>query len=490
MSFKTEISAELGKVAFGWSQNAEQKRRGVIAAPPNLINDIVLGKAYTPNKPFDIVEQLNPLLLPYQIKDVLKMCEGSCINRNKMGAGKTVETIEAMRLLGLKKVLVVGPKIIKHQWAQQLARWYPSVSVVEVNSKKAKQMDTHNISIINYEQLDNTAVEYYVHKQLWDAVVFDELTYIANRKAKRSQRAASIPAQIKWGLTGTPLLRKIEGLWHMLHVILPGSVGGSFWGFRGYAANVVDGPFGQIVTGITKNANRQAILAEMLDRVTVLADTSLTTIECIQSTVLLEMGSAQQKLYNQIKALEVENLKDLGIKIPNGATAALRLRQCCSSPKTLGAEVDGVKFEWILEMAKKGEPIFVVSKFEKSISNLANFLRSSKIDSEQLTGKVSSNLRDRGIQRFIDGKVQVMLGTIDACAYGLDGLQKVCRIGVVLDRDWIPEVMQQMEARLARTGQQTNIPVVWYYLECEDTIEQRMSLMGSRKLADLEVLLG
>ena len=99
-------------------------------------------------------DDINPKARDYQRNDLKRMLVlKNVFNRNKPGYGKTFETIEYCRILGLKKILIICPKTVVPQWKQQFAQWWPEVEQDVQMGGEGPEGRERTIYVTNYEQL-------------------------------------------------------------------------------------------------------------------------------------------------------------------------------------------------------------------------------------------------------------------------------------------------------------------------------------------------
>lgn len=458
------------KMLMGWSQ---KRGSSIIQVEDNVVNRLVLG-LHTPSK------ELPPLrygegLEPYQYKDVQKMCNlRRAANFNPMGLGKTVETITAMRELGVEDVVIVTPKPICWQWKSQIEQWWPEMaSYTDVYNLESK------ICILNYEKLNSASTLTKLKCRRHDCLVFDEGHWIKNGKSKRTLNLKEIPAECTFGLTGTPITRYPDDLWSVLHGIDWRYSGKYYWNFVHHFCDVELGEHGQTIKGITKDPAKLALLNKLLDTVAIRNENVETAQGKSRVYVPLAMESAQRKLYQKVKNLVFDELPE-NCTIANGAVLALRLMQTTSWPGLFQPGCAGAKFEWILEKCRDTDEQFVVfTKFEQTASALVSYLGVNHVKATSYTGKMSDKEQQRNKKLFVDQKVQVIVGTIGAMGTGVDQLQSSCRLVVMIDRDWSPEINEQCEERVHRKGQK--LPVVVYYLDCKGTFDKHVDKVNLEK---------
>lgn len=451
----------------------------------NLVNRLVLGMnalAYKVTPVLGSSSWLDTRLEIFQQKDISKgLVIGDILNRNKMGLGKTVETIKMLQGLDARDAVICAPKSVCPQWVEAFRTWWPEVAgTVSLYNPNA------NICVINYDKIRSDQILTQLRSRRHDAAVFDEVHKLKNKSAKQTVAAKWIPAQWHIGLTGTPILRHPDDLWSILHAIDWHYSGSSYWAFVNYFCNVVEGPFGRKIEGITDNTERLAVLHKLLDLVSIYNP----EVEVAQGKriiqVPLDMPPKQAKLYRKIRDLVLDELPE-NCTIANGAVHAMRMQQTTSWPGLFDEYIPGAKFEWVLEFCQNtDEQILVLTKFARTAQALSRYLSYGNIPNALYTGMQNDELKQHYKRMFVEGKCQVLIGTIYAVGTGVDGLQ-VARLGIMLEQDWSPEINKQCEDRLHRRGQER--PVRWYYLSCNKTFDKYVGKVNLAKAVSIRAAL-
>lgn len=145
-----------------------------------------------------------------------------------MGLGKTIQSISFLAyLFEVKKLkgpfLIVTPTSTLPNWANELERFAPGLSVVKyygnVKERKKLKLSGGNIILTSYSIfiLD----EKYFLKQKWHYMILDEAQAIKSNKSLRWSKLLKIKTRNRLLLTGTPIQNNLKELWSLLHFIMP-----------------------------------------------------------------------------------------------------------------------------------------------------------------------------------------------------------------------------------------------------------------------------
>lgn len=466
------------KMLLGWKQ---KKGDLYLTVEDNIVNRLVLGLSISSYVQDSVPLQNTAELKDYQIADINKLLGlQHYLNANPMGLGKTPETIRFLQARNVRSALIVCPKIIRYQWRNQLREWGNLESTVYDKHK----IITEGIWIVNYERLRDERIRTKFKRFQWEYLVLDEAHKIKNRKSQQTLAVKDLPAQYRIALTGTPVLRYVDDLWSILHFLDVTYSGISYHAFRDYFCDMRVTPWGPIINGLTKDTNKIAILNTLLSLISVRNEAVQVGKGKTIEVVKLLMSKKQKEVYLNARKLVFEQLPD-NLTIANGAILTLRLRQITSWPGLFVEEEVGPKFEWILEQCQNNpkEKFVVFSVFATTVRALSDYLAQNGICNATVTGQMADEDTENSRRQFIEGNARVLIGTIGAMGQGYDGLQKVSRLMIFLDRDWSPEIMAQAEDRLNRMGQEC--PVHVYYLECLGSFDRHVGLINSNRAKDI-----
>lgn len=491
----TEIDFETFKQhrdnLMGCSQSKQNPSK--ITVYDNWVNRIVLGYPVYPKPMTHFVNTVEDKLKDFQVQDVSAMAKSSFyLNRNKMGSGKTIEFIANCITCRAESVIVVCPKPTIGQWIDKFKSWWPERADDVIAYDFKHEPTPGDILIVNPEKLISKKAVGKFNKFVWDIIGVDEAHMIKNRGSQRTIAIKLIPAKRRYPLTGTPVLRNPDDLYSIFDFMSPSIAGGSYWRFTEYFCHIEEDFYGRHSRGLTRNEEHVKILQEILRNLSCYHDIEVAQGKQ-QIVVPLLMDSKQKTLYNKIRKLLLAELPE-SITIPNGAVMLTRLLQTTSCPAVFEDDKVaqwGIKFEWLLDFLKTDPMMKVVvfSNYEKVVAQLKRFLSENKIRCATYTGKQAAEVKEANKQDFITNPYcQVLAGTIGAMGVGVDGLQNsggyIC---VFIDKDTRPLINEQCEDRLHRDGQKKT--VLCYYLECEKTVDQKISKVNLTRTSDLRKLL-
>ena len=157
-------------------------------------------------------------LYPYQMEGALFAARaGRCLIGDEMGLGKTVQAIAAAELFaqhfGVRRVLVVCPTSLKHQWKNEFER-FAERDVQVITGLRARRQQQYCeeafCKITHYETLARDAD--LIANWAPDLVIADEAQRIKNWNTIAARALKRIVSPYCVVLTGTPLENRLEEL--------------------------------------------------------------------------------------------------------------------------------------------------------------------------------------------------------------------------------------------------------------------------------------
>src|SRR5262249_16946356 len=149
-------------------------------------------------------KDLTAELRPYQRRGIDWLCflrdaELGAVLADDMGLGKTLQALCAVK----GRTLVVCPRSVVHNWADEIAKFRPSLRVCTYHGPKRTFDSRADITLTTYAvlRLDSEALA----AQSWDTVVLDEAQNIKNAQSQSARAAYDLPAVFRIALSGTPV---------------------------------------------------------------------------------------------------------------------------------------------------------------------------------------------------------------------------------------------------------------------------------------------
>lgn len=443
-------------------------------------------------------EGFNGVLRPYQEKGLawlqfLRESEHGGILADDMGLGKTAQALahilvekNAGRLS--QPALIVAPTSLMHNWRVEAARFTPSLNVLVLQGMDRTQhfehLDQYDIILTTYPLLPRDEETLLTHE--YAMVILDEAQNIKNPIAKAARVARKLNTRHRLCLTGTPMENHLGELWSLYHFLMPGFLGSQESFNRRFRH-----PIEKHADTLAKKSLVDRTTPFMLRRRKLEVASELPPKTTI--VVHIDMSSAQQKLYEAIRAAMQTKVqmqiaqKGFRRSHMDILDALLKLRQVCCHPSLLkmssvNKNIESAKLTALMEMSSEmvaeGRRILIFSQFTSMLSLIEAELQSNQIDYVKLTGQTKN--RAEVIDAFQTGNIPIFLISLKAGGVGLN----LTAADTVIHYDpwWNPAAEEQASDRAWRIGQDK--PVSVYKLIMAGSIEERIIEMQQRK-ADL-----
>lgn len=387
---------------------------------------------------------------------------------DEMGLGKTIQMLATMLVNPKPHTLVIAPKSVVGQWASEIKRFAPSLTVATFDGpKRTVPVPLPNVIIAPYSVLGDRLTKPGAPRKPpcpllavnWDRVILDEGHEIRNRKSKVHVACKQLMAPIRWILSGTPVFNSVKDF-----VALCGFIGLSQHEVQGY----------------TDEIRAQYVLRRTKDDVARF-NARLALPPCDVQNVELEMYPEEEALYEEV----FERGRDVVRSVMNADNAnmyqmalleaLLRVRQAMIWPQMY---LDGVakqmetdperwsgrskKFEALMKMASEhpDEKSLIFTQFMGEMDELQERFTAQDVPVFRIDGSVSKDARDERISEFKKcpaSRGPVFLIQIKAGGVGLN-LQEATRVYITAP-SWNPATELQAIGRAHRTGQTSKVVV-------------------------------
>ncbi len=419
---------------------------------------------------------------------------GGCL-ADDMGLGKTVqmlavlqERVNTMKAQGKgerRPSLIVVPKSLLFNWAQECAKFTPKLKAMEYagldRAELRAEFVNHDVILTTYGTLRRDVL--LLRDCPFDYVVLDEAQTIKNAASQVAKASRLLQSRFRLALSGTPIENHLGDLWSIFEFLNPSMLGRSAM-FRTHAADT-DNPASRelLARGLRPfilRRTKQQVASDLPDK--------------IEQTLFCEMGEEQQHLYSELRDHYRQSLlgmiKDQGLAKSkmHVLEALLRLRQAACHPALLNKEkIDqgSAKLDVLLphleELIDEKHKTLVFSQFTSMLSIVRHHLDQRGIVYEYLDGQT----RDRRtpVERFQnDPNCPLFLISLKAGGLGLN--LTAADYVFLLDPWWNPAVEAQAIDRAHRLGQTQQ--VFAYRLICRGTVEEKIAELQMKKkgLAD------
>jgi SNF2 family DNA or RNA helicase len=164
----------------------------------------------------------------------------------------------------------------------------------------------------------------------------------------------------------------------------------------------------------------------------------------------------------------------------NKLSQLMRLRQLCLDPRLLGFDVRGSKTNALLEWAENNtDPFVVMTTFSSYFELVKPELEKLGKKVEVIDGSVTKSNRQRIVEDFQSGKVDILLANIIAAGTGLT-LDRSDTI-IFLDKSFNPADNEQAQDRIVPTTETRYHPINIISFIAQGTIDERVNEILDRK---------
>ncbi|MGY4691238.1 DEAD/DEAH box helicase [Salibacterium sp. K-3] len=396
-----------------------------------------------------------------------------------MGLGKTLQTLsyilsERRERPEAPPFLVAAPSSLVYNWKNEASTFTPELTVRLVEGSKAarrKQLyaaEEADILITSYPLLRRDIDLY--EERIWHGLILDEAQALKNHTSKTFRAVRRIRTEKAFALSGTPIENKIDELWSLFAILMPGLFP-DIQTFKSMEMETIR----QRVSPFILRRTKSEVLTELPDKIE-------TTLHC-------ELTKTQRETYvaylNRIKEetagqLQQGSFQENRMNILANLT---RLRQLCCHPGMFLEEYYGGsgKLEELMDVMENarenGSRVLVFSQFTSMLSFISSAFDEKGYSYFYLDGKTPGQNRVQMTEDFNNGAGEAFLISLKAGGTGLNltGADTV----ILFDLWWNPAVETQAADRAHRIGQKQAVQVI--KLISQGTIEEKIQQLQDRK---------
>lgn len=480
------------KLAPAYTHNGERR----IGLPSHRLNIAVpaavapfrlsrKAAAYQPRpkyKPARLIERVDPIgqdeviCISVDASDSLYVADGCIVTHN------TLSAIGMLKGGGFFPALVVCPKQVANQWANEVLPWaLPGVRthILEGTrpydiAQRAGQAELFAGRRSNNRSLPDVLVTTYERLSAWAstlapdgreplvrAMVLDECVALRHRDTDKYRAAAHISERVDavFGLDGYPIANYGAEIGNILDVIRPGCLGNEEEFTREWCTTTDEARKRRIRDPVAFGL-RLRTEGLLLRRTAHEVGRELPPI----SIVRVPLDGDRSKL-DAIRGRAGELARTI---LAQGADPLAKGRAFRDLDR-IARQATGIAkapaaAEFVRGLVERGERVVVAAWHREVHTILAEQLKDYA--PAFYTGDETDKQKAEALRRFKSKETPILVLSLRSGS-GIDGLQYTdCRVVVEVELDWAPNVHDQLRARVARDGQPD--PVTVYTLVIDD----------------------
>jgi SNF2 family DNA or RNA helicase len=403
---------------------------------------------------------------------------------DEMGLGKTVQVLAFLsRLPTDRPHLIVLPTSLLFNWRNEIQQFLPSFSfIVHQGPKRAttvQELQSAHLILTSYTtlRLDLPLLQ----SLSYFCVILDEAQNIKNAHTQTAQAVCQLMAQLRLGLTGTPIENRLQEVWSHFRFLIPDLFGSQESFEADIRAAQADRRYleriKKKIAPFLLKRRKQEVVADLPERT--------------DQIVWVEMHEEQRRFYDHVlagfksgllKKVELEGVKKHRLEI---LEAILRLRQVCCHPLLLSSlsehpVLSSAKFDVLLEdletIVAEGHKVLVYSQFTSMLKLMTQAAKERQWAYAYLDGSTLN--REEVITRFQQDPHQSLF-FISLKAGGV-GLNLTAADYVYLyDPWWNEAVEEQAINRAHRIGRQQ--PILAKRFVMVESIEAKIMTLKAAK---------
>ena len=412
----------------------------------------------------------------------------TCVHKKRLalflrpGAGKTAIALHALaELKPVKTLIVAPPRLINDRVWEKEARQWEDTALFTFNplnvgpTKRIERLKEPGgaIDLISYNLLRWLVQQ--THLKPYDAIVFDELSFMKAPGAKRFRsirnKLARIPVRL--GLTGSPVGNSLMNLWSELWCIDDEKpLGRTFTEFRARH-------FQEVYDYVWKPFDDTEVILKNKVMPWVYSTENYSMQEKLHFNIIsTKMSAKERRAYEELEENYFYDINDNdSIEVFSSLSLHIKLRQIASGnvydAQRISHKLHSRKTDLLVELVEElqSEPLLVFYQFLNEIDAIKEVLPAAE----------HINSPD-AIKRWNSREIPILLAHPASAGHGLNlqfGGSNICWFNL----PWSLEQFDQANKRLDRPGQKSSTVMV-HILSVEETIDEVLykSLMSKGEL--------
>ena len=391
--------------------------------------------------------------------------------------------------------LIVCPTSVIYHWQEKLHQFLPGLRVYSLygTHRSLEDFQQHyDILLTSYGILRNERE--LLAKVPFEIAIFDEIQIAKNQFSRIYAALTHIKAQMKLGLTGTPIENHLRELKSLFDIVLPSYIPGE-QEYREFFIKPIEKEhdlrrkelLNRLIRPFVLRRKKEDVLKELPEK--------------IEEIAYCDLMPYQQRLYTEILQQRrhhlLEELRDEKTSIPFLHIFALlsSLKQICDHPAVYlksPAEYQKYpsgKWELFLELLREAresqQKVVIFSQYLGMLDIITEYLQEQKIGFASIRGATQN--RKEQLQLFNhDPTCEVFVGSLQAAGLGID--LTAGSVVIHYDRWWNAARENQATDRVHRIGQTRGVQV--FKLVTKGTFEEKIDAMIKRKGKLMEEIVG
>ena len=376
--------------------------------------------------------------------------------------------------------LVVAPTSVVQNWRNELARFAPSLKVLNYTGDAARRqarrrtMMQWDVVLTTYRTLLND-IDYLARKK-FGIIVFDESQVFKTYTSQIHQAVVRLDGLHRMALSGTPVENNLSELWSLMNVLNPNLLGD----IQSFQKSFI-GPIARQMEDGRRELLRRLIAPYFLKRTKeeVLSDLPERQDEVVVCTMTDEQASRYAEELSKARNEWLDpsprgnGQRDMagGQRSIVMMAALQRLRQIANGEGKMS-----VVFEYLENLRQTSHKVLIFSEYVSLLERVGSEMQSRGWQYDLLTGKTQQ--RELVIDHFQQSdESQFFLISLKAGGVGLN--LTAADYVFILDPWWNQAAEEQAIARAHRIGQHRSVFV--YRFVSAGTLEEQILTLQERK---------
>lgn len=432
---------------------------------------------YKPSGQVGFREGMQPY--PYQAQAIeLAKLRRRLLLLDDVGLGKTISALGVICDPAFRPAAIIVEPHLADQWLEEYVETFTTLRAHIIDKTKPYDLPWADVYIFKYSNIfgwvDLAATG------LFKAVIFDEIQSLRGGATTGKGAAARVfadHAELRLGLTATPIYNYGDEMFRVVEFIEPGALGTPSEFYTEWCGN--DSKVRDPKALGTYLREIQLVIRRTEDDV----GGQMPPI----NTVAHVVGHDEQ-----IAEDAEERARALAIKVTQGSFvergSAARELDAFARHTTGVAKAKHVA-AYVRVLLEAGVPVLLTGWHREVYDIWLDDLKDH--NPIMYTGSETSAQKNRAKRAFIDGESDLLILSLRSGA-GLDGLQRRCSTVVFGELDWSPQVHRQVIGRLRRPGQTRQVDAIYLNSDfgCDPLMVETLGVKASQARNIVDPLAG